>query len=70
MGGIPSTTGVVYAMILTTLAGLSTGIGGVVIWKAKKTNRTLLVAGLGFSAGSMIYVSFMELMSQTSDYLQ
>lgn len=70
MGAIPSNTGVVYALILTTLAGLSTGIGGLVIWKAKKTNRRLLVAGLGFSAGSMIYVSFMELMAEAGRYLE
>lgn len=49
------------AILLTVLAGLSTGIGGLVVLLFKKTNTKLLSVALGFSAGVMIYVSFVEL---------
>ena len=47
---------------LTMIAGLSTGIGSLIALIAKRTNTKFLCAALGFSAGVMIYVSFMELM--------
>ncbi|MBR5614578.1 MAG: zinc transporter ZupT [Clostridia bacterium] len=50
------------AIMLTTLAGLSTGIGGLVAFFSKKTNTKFLAFTLGISAGVMIYVSFMELL--------
>ena len=49
------------AILLTVLAGLSTGIGGLVVLIFEKTNTKLLSVALGFSAGVMIYVSFVEL---------
>lgn len=49
------------AILLTLLAGLSTGIGGLVVLLFEKTNTKLLSVALGFSAGVMIYVSFVEL---------
>lgn len=49
------------AMGLTLFAGLSTGIGGLIVLFFKKTNSKLLSVSLGFSAGVMIYVSFVEL---------
>jgi len=52
---------VLPALLLTTLAGLSTGIGSVIALFAKKTNTKFLSASLGFSSGVMIYVSFVEL---------
>lgn len=50
------------AIMLTALAGLSTGIGGLAIFCSKKENKKFLAFTLGFSAGVMLYVSFMELM--------
>ena len=46
---------------LTTIAGLSTGIGSLIALIAKRTNTKFLCASLGFSAGVMLYVSFMDL---------
>jgi len=46
---------------LTLLAGLSTGLGSALAFFAKRTNTKLLSVALGFSAGVMIYVSFVEL---------
>ena len=52
----------IYAFILTALAGLSTGLGAVIVLGMKRTNTKFLSAALGFSAGVMIYVSFMEML--------
>ena len=53
---------ITFAFLLTAIAGLSTGIGSLIALMAKKTNRSFLSLSLGFSAGIMIYVSFMEMM--------
>ncbi len=49
------------AVLLTSFAGLSTGIGSLIALYAKRTNTKFLSISLGFSAGVMIYVSFVEL---------
>jgi len=49
------------AFLLTLFAGLSTGIGSTIAFFAKKTNTKFLTVSLGFSAGVMIYVSFVEI---------
>jgi len=46
---------------LTMIAGLSTGIGSLIALIGKRTNTKFLCLSLGFSAGVMLYVSFMEL---------
>lgn len=53
-----------YALILTMFAGLSTGLGSIIVLKMKRTNTSLLSAALGFSAGVMIYVSFVEIFAE------
>lgn len=55
---------ILFAFLLTAIAGLSTGIGSLIALLAKQTNKNFLCASLGFSAGIMIYVSFMEMMPQ------
>lgn len=51
---------ILIAFLLTLLAGLATGIGSTIAFLAKRTNTKLLSVALGFSAGVMIYVSFVE----------
>ncbi|MBI5532662.1 MAG: zinc transporter ZupT [Deltaproteobacteria bacterium] len=51
-----------FAFFLTALAGLSTGIGSAIALIARRANKTFLSLGLGFSAGVMIYISFVELL--------
>jgi ZIP family zinc transporter len=58
-----------FAFGLTVFAGLSTGIGSALAFFTKRTNTKLLSASLGFSAGVMIYVSFMEILAKSSDSL-
>jgi ZIP family zinc transporter len=52
---------VLFAFGLTLFAGLSTGIGSVIALVARRTNKAFLASSLGFSAGVMIYVSFVEI---------
>ncbi len=51
-----------FAFMLTFLAGISTSIGAVLAFFSKRNNYTILSIGMGFSAGVMIYVSFMEIL--------
>jgi len=55
---------VLFAFGLTLFAGLSTGVGSAIAFFAKRTNTKLLAGSLGFSAGVMIYVSFIEIFSK------
>lgn len=63
------TNRVLLAFGLTLFAGLSTGIGGLFTLFWKKTNTKLLSIVLGFSAGVMIYVSFVEILTNSRQYL-
>lgn len=60
---------VLFAFALTIFAGLSTGIGGLFAFIYRRTNTKLLSVVLGFSAGVMIYVSFVEILSEAHNYL-
>ncbi len=55
------------AFSLTLFAGLSTSIGAILAFFSKKKNYTILSLGMGFSAGVMIYVSFMEILKKAQD---
>lgn len=61
--------GYLYAFVLTLFAGLATGIGGVLIMVVKKFSTRILCASLGFSAGVMILISFIEMFPQASESL-
>lgn len=58
-----------FAFALTLFAGLSTGIGSAIAFFSKKTNKTFLAFALGFSAGVMIYVSFVDIFQKAQDSL-
>ena len=60
---------ILLAFGLTLIAGLATGIGSLIALLAKRTNTNFLCASLGFSAGVMLYVSFMELMPEAKEEL-
>jgi zinc transporter, ZIP family len=53
-----------FAFGLTLLAGLATGLGSALAFFAKRTNLRLLAQSLAFSAGVMLYVSFVEILPQ------
>jgi len=60
---------VLLAFALTLFAGLSTGIGSAIAFFTRQTNTRFLSLSLGFSAGVMIYVSFMEIMVKAREEL-
>jgi len=60
---------IMFAFLLTLFAGLSTGVGSLIAFFAKKTNKKFLSISLGFSAGVMIYVSMIEIFVKAQDAL-
>lgn len=60
---------IMTAFLLTLVAGLSTGIGSIIAFAAKTTNKKFLSISLGFSAGVMIYVSLVEIFQKAKDSL-
>lgn len=61
---------VATALSLTLFAGLSTGIGGLLSMFQKRNSSHFLCASLGFSAGVMVYLSFMEILPEALHYMQ
>lgn len=61
---------VATALLLTLIAGLSTGIGGLLSMFQKRSSSHFLCASLGFSAGVMVYLSFMEILPEALHYLE
>ncbi len=60
---------VLFALGLTLFAGLSTGVGSLIGFFSKKFNPKFLSVTLGFSAGVMIYVSFVEIFVKARESL-
>jgi len=63
------TENLLFAFGLTLFAGLSTGIGSALAFLSKKFDPKFLAGSLGFSAGVMIYVSFVEIIVKARDSL-
>ncbi|MFU8792846.1 MAG: zinc transporter ZupT [Acholeplasmataceae bacterium] len=59
----------VFAFLLTLFAGLATGIGGLLAFHKRAASKKFLTFALGFSAGVMIYVSFVEILPKSIDSL-
>lgn len=58
-----------FAFGITILAGLSTGIGSLIAFVTRNTNKKFLSLGLGFSAGVMIYVAMIEIFFKAQESL-
>jgi len=58
-----------FAFGLTLFAGLATGLGSVIAFFAKRSNTRFLAFSLGFSAGVMLYVSFVEIFAKARETL-
>ena len=59
----------ITALTLTLLAGLSTGIGGLLSMFQKRSSSRFLCTSLGFSAGVMVYLSFVEILPESIVFL-
>ena len=60
-----SMNNVLFAFICSTLAGLSTLLGGIIIFFNKKENQKMIAAALAFAAGVMITVSITDLIPES-----
>jgi ZIP family zinc transporter len=56
---------VLPALILTTLAGLATGVGSLIAYFIPQPNIRYLSVSLGFATGVMIFVAFVDLYSES-----
>ncbi len=56
---------VTTAFFLATFAGISTGFGSLIAFLVPNLKFTRLSPLLGFAAGAMIYVSFVELLAES-----
>ncbi len=59
----------VWAILITAVAGLATTIGSVLGLWFKNPGPRFISATLGFSAGVMLLVSFVELLASSQDHL-
>lgn len=55
------------ALVLTIIAGLSTGIGSAIAFSIRKPKIIYLSFSLGLSAGMMVYISLMELLPDAQE---
>jgi ZIP family zinc transporter len=53
---------VLVALAVTLFAGMATGVGSAIAFFARRTNYRFLSIATGFSAGVMLYVSFIEIL--------
>ncbi len=56
-----------FAFGLTLVAGLATGLGSIIAFFAPRANYRFLAVATGFSAGVMLYVSFVEIWHKAGD---
>lgn len=63
------TGNVTMAFTLTLLAGLAMGVGSIISFIGKNTNKKFLSASLGFASGVMIYVAFVEIFMESRESL-
>jgi len=60
---------ILFAFTLTLFAGLATGVGSALAFFKKEVSPPFLSGALGFSAGVMIYVSFIEIFPKANESL-
>ncbi|HIT48708.1 MAG TPA: zinc transporter ZupT [Candidatus Coprenecus stercoripullorum] len=66
---MPSDNNFILALSLSLMAGLSTGLGGIIILFTRKFSSKYLSAALGFSAGVMIFISLTEIFGESQNSL-
>ena len=61
---------VILSLGLTTIVGLSMGLGSLLSFFMDQTNKRFLALSLSFSAGIMIYVSFMAILPEGMELIE
>jgi len=62
-----SLSNVLFALSVTTAAGLATALGCLLVVMSKSPNPRLLAFGLAFAGGAMVYVSLAEILVKSID---
>lgn len=57
-------------LLAFSLTALATGFGSIIAFFSKRENKLFLAVSLGFSAGVMIYVSFVEMLPKALELLE
>lgn len=65
-----SSQSLIVAFILTLIAGMGTAVGALMSLHPKAREAKFLAGALGFSAGVMLYVSFLDLMPEAIGELE
>lgn len=60
---------ILFAFLITLLAGFSTTLGSIFVISTKKLSKKFLCISLGFSAGVMIYLSMIEIFKEAENSL-
>lgn len=63
----PGFADIAIALGLTLVAGLATGLGGLITLFTRRDNTRMLAFAMGLSAGVMTYISFMELLPEAME---
>jgi len=61
---------IMFAFLLTIVAGTATGVGALAILFTKKTSKKFLSICLSFSAGVMLYISFADILLEAFEDLE
>src|SRR5690554_7984745 len=59
------TSNVLFALAVTTAAGLATGLGGLLVFTTRTPNARMLAFGLAFAGGAMVYVSLSDILNKS-----
>lgn len=55
-----------FALLMTLVSSLSTGIGGLIVYTVGDLSPRILGVSLAFSAGVMLYISFLDIILESS----
>ena len=61
---------VLFAFILTLLAGAATGVGGLIAILSRNQNKKFLAICLSLAAGVMLYISFVEILGEAFETIE
>ena len=61
---------IIFAFLLTVIAGTATGVGALAILFSKKASKKFLSICLSFSAGVMLYISFGDILLEAFEDLE
>jgi len=64
-----NSTTLLIAISLTLFAGMSTMLGGIFVFSSCRRSARSFAIALGFSAGFMVYISFVDLLPEGMNYL-